>query len=178
MYNHIWLPELWVNQCQVETLGFTRCLKVFNIWLHLLEGVTVYLDVQSRLLTLPWVYGAARWADIWGIVFQHAVPDRCRLQRLSGLNALICHYRPACGGLLFQAKLVWHWAAGTLLLPVSCLSSNKMWKMRVSPSPEKDFAISLKSLGPFLCVPIPYLPGIERQGQWWAPEEPQQALVC
>lgn len=125
---------------------------MFNIWLHLLEGVTAYLDVQSRLLTLPWVYGAARWVDIWGIVFRHAVPDRCRLQRLSGLNALICHYRPACGGLLFQAKLVWHWAAGTLLLLVSCLSSNKVWKTgEFPPLLRRILQFLWKVLAPFVC---------------------------
>lgn len=169
--NHIWLPDLWVNPCQVETSGFTCCLKVFNIWLHLLEGVTVYLDVQSRLLTLPWVYGAARWADIWGILFWHAVPDR--LQRLSASVLWSAIAVQLVVGFFFRPN-----PFGTEL-QVHCYSVfPACWVIKCGKTGEfppswKGFCNFFEKSWPILCVPSRNLPVIERRGQQWAPEEPQ-----
>lgn len=125
---------------------------MFNIWLHLLEGVTECLPGCAKQTSHS---ALSLWRSQMSRHLGHRLLACCSWQMQTAASVRPqCSdlpLRPACGGLLFQAKPVWHWAAGTLLLPVSCLSSNKMWKTgELPPLLRRILQLLWKVLAPFV----------------------------
>lgn len=141
---------------------------------------------ESRFLTLSSVYYTCREPDelTSGASSSGVLLLTDADSIFSGLNALICHNRPAYGGFLSSQTSLSHWAAGTSCRLISCLSSNQVRKIKLGPvfhpllkrilqRPSKTSALFV-----IPCQLAPYWPVKECWGQRWAQRSPQPVVLC